>query len=124
MARRPWDVQRSGFALAIYLAGFALVCSFIVFDVLDVDGSDMPSRPTAAMTVPVPEALHDIKRASLESPAPLWADLSLACARGSRESEGMPGSAALQRLPPVLPRARRIRAALPRASLADPPASA
>jgi hypothetical protein len=124
MALRSRNILCSGFALAIYLVCTALVCSFIVFEVLDVDGSDLPSRPTQAMTVPVPEAIHDLKRASLKGATPLWADPGAVDASGFREPAAPPRSAGLERVPPALPRARHIRTTPPRASPLDPAPSA
>ena len=120
MSLRSRHILSSGFALAIYLVCTALVCSFIVFEVLDVDGSDLPSRPTQAMTVPVPEALHDLKRASLKGAAPLWADPAAMDASGSRELAGPPHPVVPYRVPPAFPQARRVRTTPPRASPLDP----
>ena len=51
--------------LAIYLASVALVCSFILFEVLDIDGSDFPVS-SASVDVRPAEAHHDdLKRAML-----------------------------------------------------------
>jgi len=51
--------------LAIYLASVALVFSFILFEVLDVDGSDF-SPPSASVEARPAEAHHDdLKRAIL-----------------------------------------------------------
>ena len=119
MASRSRDIFRSSFALAVYLVCTALVCSFILFEVLDVDGSDLPSRPTQAISVTVPEALHDIKRASLKGAAPLWADPAAVEAYGVREAAIPPRWAGLDRVPPAFPQARRIRTTPPRASPLD-----
>ncbi|HEY7676651.1 MAG TPA: hypothetical protein VIG69_06245 [Candidatus Methylomirabilis sp.] len=124
MMLRRRHISGSAFALGISLVCTALVCSVIVFEVLDVDGSARPSRSTQAMTVPVPEALHDIKHASLRGAAPLWADPAALGGDGSGELEGPPRSALLHRVPPACPRARGIRAPSPRASPLGPPPSA
>jgi len=124
MAPRSRHVFRSSFALAVYLVCTALVCSFIVFEVLDVEGSDRPSRPTEAMTVPLPEALHDIKRASLKGATLLWTDPAAADAYAFRETAAPPRWAGLDRVPPAFPQGRRIRTTPPRASpLAQPPSA-
>jgi hypothetical protein len=59
-ARPGWRVTIS---LAIYLACVALVCSFILFEVLDVDGSDF--QPPARATGFLQQADHtnDLRRA-------------------------------------------------------------
>ena len=51
--------------LAIYLASVALVCSFILFEVLDIDGSDFPPPSAAVEARPVEPHHDDLKRAIL-----------------------------------------------------------
>jgi len=119
MAPRSRHIFRSSFALAVYLVCTALVCSFILFEVLDVDGSDLPSRPSQAKTVTVPEALHDIKRASLKGATLLWTDPAAVDAYAFRETATPPRWAGLDRVPPAFPQARRIRTTPPRASPLD-----
>ena len=110
--------------LAIYVICIGLVCSFILFEVLDIDGSDFPAPPTAATPIKLAESAHEIKRTLLSGPAQFWVLLPvvivlLESARFSRvgtpvRTPSQPG-----------PRGRRgLRIALPRASLADaaPPA--
>ena len=109
--------------LATYVICIGLVCSFILFEVLDIDGSDFPAPPTSATTpIKLAEPAHEIKRALLSGPALLWMLFSILVfvLEGS-------GLRPLSTLAPVRvqsdPR-RRPRLALPRASLADPAPSA
>src|SRR5216684_1387079 len=52
--------------LATYVICIGLVCSFILFEVLDIDGSDFPAPPTSATTpIKLAEPAHEIKRALL-----------------------------------------------------------
>jgi hypothetical protein len=110
--------------LVTYVICIGLVCSFILFEVLDVDGSDFPSAPsTAATPIKLAEPPHEIKRALL-APPQFWALLPVVII--------LVESAGLMRLgTPVLapsqpgPRGRRgLRIWLPRASLADAAPSA
>src|SRR5204863_8006552 len=57
---------RSALWLAIYSLCLVFVCSFILFEVLDVDGSDFPSSATQAVAAEAPHA--DIRRLHLEHP--------------------------------------------------------
>ena len=58
--------------LAIYLASVALVCSFILFEVLDIDGSDFPPPSASVEARPVESHYDDLKRTILT--------VALACA--------------------------------------------
>jgi hypothetical protein len=110
--------------LVTYVVCIGLVCSFILFEVLDVDGSDFPTPPTTTTPIKLAEPAHEIKRALLSGPAQLWMLLSVVVlvleASGLRQVS-VPARAPVQ----PGPRGRRgPRLALPRASLADsaPPA--
>ena len=110
--------------LATYVVCIGLVCSFILFEVLDVDGSDFPTPPTTSTPIKLAEPAHEIKRALLSGPAQLWMLLSIVVlvleASGLRQL-GVPAHAPAQ----PGPRGRRgPRLALPRASLADSAPSA
>ena len=125
MARRSRSFLGSGFGLAIYVVCTALVFSFIVFEVLDVDGSDFPAKPsTAATPANLAEPRHDIRRAFLKGPAPAWMDAWALVAGRSGESVRLQQTAAVRPSPAVTPRAHRARATLPRSSLAGSPPSA
>ena|SRR2546425_2840969 len=52
------------FALGVYAACLLVICAFIVFEVLDLDGSDFP-RPTRAIwsQASSPEPPRDLRRA-------------------------------------------------------------
>jgi hypothetical protein len=64
--RRP----RSLAVLAVILC-LPLVFSFIVFEVLDVDGSDFPANPhTLGHVISFSEAEHDLRRLWPEDPRP------------------------------------------------------
>ena len=106
--------------LAIYLACLGLVCSFILFEVLDVDGSDF--MPLNTVAVKLSESHQDdLKRVvlaalavSLGICAPLTAQVIAFSARMER--------AAAPALPPFAPTSAT-RALLPRAALADAPSA-
>jgi hypothetical protein len=56
--------------LATYVVCIGLVCSFILFEVLDIDGSDFPAPPsTLATPIKLAESPHEIKRALVSDPA-------------------------------------------------------
>src|SRR5262249_28558606 len=60
--------------LAAYVVCIGLVCSFILFEVLDIDGSDFPPPPsTLATPIKLAEPAHEIKRSLLSAGAQLWA---------------------------------------------------
>src|SRR4029450_8177493 len=79
-----WDAQRVKkhrlpvkLMAAVWLAPSAvcigLVCSFILFEVLDIDGSDFPAPPsTVATPIKLAESSHEIKRALLGGPPIVW----------------------------------------------------
>lgn len=111
--------------LVSYVICLALVCSFILFEVLDVDGSDFPVAPsTAATPIKLAEPPHEIKRALLPAPPQFWALLPVLIV--------MVEAAGLTRLVTLAPVAqhasprggRRLRITLPRSSLADAASSA
>jgi len=111
--------------LATYVVCIGLVCSFILFEVLDIDGSDFPTPPSSAATpIKLAEPPHEIKRALLGAPPQFWALIPVVIFL--LESAGLRrlGSPALVPSQPG-PRGRRgLRIALPRASLADSAPSA
>jgi len=107
--------------LAIYLACLGLVCSFILFEVLDVDGSDfLPLTQTEAVR-PAESHHDDLKRVVL---AALTLSLLLGAALAA---QALDGAARLERA--AIPRVRRFaptpatRMLLPRAALADAPSA-
>ena len=57
--------RRSQIHLALYLPLVALVCSFILFEVLDIDGSDFMPRPASVEGRPAESHHDDLKRAIL-----------------------------------------------------------
>ncbi len=109
-----------------YVLSVALVLSFVLFEVLDIDGSDMPAPPTRdVMRVEPAEASHDIRRASLQGAPSSWFDWFALVADGSLErSAPVQQTLALRSFPPRSPDAQRERSILPRASLEDPAAAA
>ena len=123
--RRPLSVKLvATLWLVTYVVCIGLVCSFILFEVLDVDGSDFPTPPTTTTPIKLAEPAHEIKRALLSGPAQLWMLLSVVVlvleASGLRQIRA-PAHAPAQ----PGPRGRRgPRLALPRASLADSAPSA
>jgi hypothetical protein len=111
--------------LATYVVCIGLVCSFILFEVLDIDGSDFPAPPsTVATPIKLAESAHEIKRTLLSGTALLWSLVAMVTVL--LESARIRRPSARVRVPPQPgPRGRRgLRMALPRASLADAPASA
>ena len=126
MNTRPLPVKlMATLWLATYVICIGLVCSFILFEVLDIDGSDFPAPPTSATTpIKLAEPAHEIKRALLSGPALLWMLFSILVfvLEGSGlRLLSMPASVTVQ---PGPRRRRGPRLALPRASLADPAPSA
>jgi hypothetical protein len=111
--------------LATYVVCIGLVCSFILFEVLDIDGSDFPAPPsTVATPIKLAESAHEIKRTLLSGAALLWSLVAVVVVLLESARIRRPGSRL--RVPPQPgPRGRRgLRMALPRASLADAAASA
>ena len=111
--------------LATYLVCIGLVCSFILFEVLDIDGSDFPA-PLSNLATPIKlaEPPHEIKRAFLSGSAQFWAVLPVVIVL--LEAAGLRRRGAPARMPSQPgPRGRRgLRITLPRASLADAAPSA
>jgi len=60
--------------LATYVVCVGLVCSFILFEVLDIDGSDFPAPPLSTVATPIKlaEPAHEIKRVLLSGAPHLW----------------------------------------------------
>ncbi len=114
---RPW--------LTIYIASTALVFSFILFEVLDIDGSDFPARPTTAATpATLSEPEHDIRRALVHGPSKLWIDAVVLFAEESWHSVRSHDPAARRPSPVASPRTHGYRIVLARSSLLDVPPSA
>ena len=125
MNKRPLSVKlMATLWLVTYVICIGLVCSFILFEVLDVDGSDFPTPPTTTTPIKLAEPAHEIKRALLSGPVQLWMLLSIIVLviEGTGLCQvGVPELAVAQ----PGPRGRRgPRLALPRASLADAAPSA
>ena len=103
-----------------YVASLCLVLSFVLFEVLDIDGSD-PFR--TEVTIKLAEPSDDIRRsygelAELPSIAPPAAvDVALYCLERLHQAPSLPHSRAAQ------VRSRNSRTTLPRASLDDDRAS-
>jgi hypothetical protein len=64
--------------LTVYAACLLIICAFIVFEVLDLDGSDFP-RPTRAVWTQSnsPEPPRDLKRAQPHGLVPVALDAPL-----------------------------------------------
>lgn len=78
-------------SLAIYVVCLALVVSFILFEVLDIDGSDFPGRASASTTaVRLAEPPHDIKRAHLRGLGDGWTYSCPLVACGQDHAVGFP----------------------------------
>lgn len=106
--------------LATYVVCVGFVCSFILFEVLDIDGSDFPARPSAVATpIKLAEPAHELKRVLLSGGTYLWALVAAVVILLDR-AHGRHTGARLRVPPQPGPRGRRgLRMALPRASLAD-----
>ena len=122
------QVSRGGFpswlVLAINLVAMALVVSFLLFEVLDVDGSTFPVPSGTATAAAEPVQPNDIKRTSLHGPADIPIDLTtlpvepLGQAVQLRWTQRFPAS------PVLSPRAHGYREILPRAALPHAPPGA
>ena len=111
----------STFWRAIYIASMLLVFSYILFDVLDLDGSDFP-RPRAPVerNVVVAEVPKEIKQAYLSERTELWVDHSVLVPAMSGESVQVRPTRTLTFSPLDSARTRGYRIALPRSSPSDP----
>jgi hypothetical protein len=125
MVRRSRLGRASTVLLAVYLACVALVFSFILFEVLDIDGSDFPMAPMRTVTPPHPaETSHDIKRAHLAGHGPLAIDLVAPDAGGVNLALRVQRANGFTASVSSAPASRAYRVTLARSSLADPSASA
>src|SRR3989442_11020474 len=78
--------------LAVYLVCMAFVFSFILFEVLDIDGSDFPVAPSRTMQpINAVEPSHDIKRTHLMALVLLAVDPYPSTRRGGDLSGGGAG---------------------------------
>lgn len=108
-------------ARAIYWGFCLCMLSFILFEVLDIDGSDFPPIPGGMVArVITAEAEHDIRRALLLGQGPLHMDLPLALVQVPAEGIRRLRPARQQACPYGLARPRAFSFLLPRASLPDP----
>ncbi len=111
----------SQFAWALYLVCFAFVLSFILFEVLDIDGSDFAPRPnTTATPAGLSEASHDIRRAFLTEHVRLRVELPPNFTNAPSEVLRRLRPALQQSRPYGFSRQRAYSIILPRASLPDP----
>ena len=114
----------SWFAFLVYLVSFLLVMSFILFEVLDIDGSDFPASPgTLNHGVSLVEAEHDLRRAWLGLAPQLQATVpamqAVLLPEPPRQVGRIPARVRLL----GVPRKHNIRTVLPRASLGDLPSA-
>jgi len=117
--------RRAGSALrtVAYVASLCLVLSFVLFEVLDIDGSDVAVPFRTDVTIKLAEPSDDIRRSSRElAELPLIAppaavDVALDCLERLQEAPSLSHSRAAQ------VRSRNSRTTLPRASLDDDRAS-
>jgi hypothetical protein len=126
MVRRTRDGHASSRLRAVYLACVVLVFSFILFEVLDIDGSDFPVAPRPAVTPQHPaEAKHDIKRTQpLAGQGQPWLDMHLAFAGGVSPALRLQRPESVTATASSSPAALVYRITLARSSLADASASA
>jgi len=112
---------RSLLGLTVYSLCVVFVFSFILFEVLDVDGSDFPVVATQAIAA---EASHaDLRKLQLGGPPPDILVTPLLLRTLAAPDPSRPDDAALVSPPPQTPPRER-RWLLPRGSLADAPPSA
>ena len=115
--------RRSALRTVAYVASLCLVLWFVLFEVLDVDGSDFVVPFRTELTIKLAEPSDDIRRSYRElAELPLIAppaavDVALYCLERLQEAPSLPHSRAAQ------VRSRNSRATLPRASLDDDRAS-
>lgn len=124
MLRRSLVGRSSTVLLALYLASVTLVFSFILFEVLDIDGSDFPVAPMRAITPPHPaESSHDFKRTHLAGFGQLAIDLHPPVPDGVNLTLRVRRATSLAAAVAASPVALAFRVTLARSSL-DIPASA
>ena len=114
-------IHYSRFWRAIYIVCMLLVFSYILFDVLDLDGSDFP-RPRAPIerSVVVAEVPKEIKQTYLSEGTEFWVDHSVLVPAMSGGSVHVRLTRALKFSPLESVRTRGYRIALPRSSPPDP----
>ena len=106
--------------LATYVVCIGLVCSFILFEVLDIDGSDFPTPPsTLATPIKLADPAHEIKRSLLSAGAHLWAVVAVVIVLFEGARLHRPAARRHMPSPPGFRSRRRLRLSLPRASLSD-----
>jgi len=119
-----WDFQsshRSIFCRAVYIVCAVFVLSYILFDVLDLDGSDFPRpRVPVERNVVVAEVPKDIELAHCLGRAKLWPAHSLLDSPSSKDAAFIRVTHQAVLLPLDSVRLRGYRAALPRSSPSDP----
>src|SRR3989442_2608448 len=111
--------------LAVYLVCMAFVSSFILFEVLDIDGSDFPVAPSRTMQpINAVEPSHDIKRTHLMALVLLAVDLYPSTRGGIDCSVGAPSTPPAAPSVPGSAGVLRYRGTLARPSLPHSPPSA
>lgn len=118
------DLHHSRRWLAIYVIFVAMAFSFIFFEVLDIDGSELQARPpTAAARFNQVDPPHEIRRAFLQGPAHVWVNVSDPFVGRWGEAVRSQDTVVFRASPLGSLHARGYRMTLPRASLEGPPAS-
>lgn len=118
MARYFRRIPYSTLALAVYVVCLLLVVSFILFEVLDVDGSDFPTPTHQATTIRLVDPPHDVKRAHLQAVADGWMDCCRLFAPARDQCVGL-SVTMLAPGPPSPTPAHRFRPALARSALGE-----
>jgi hypothetical protein len=115
--------RQSTLGRVVYVICTAFIVFYILFDVLDLDGSDFPTmRAPVNRTVVMVEAPKIDQNVYLQKTTDLWVNVTLQ----SSESGYVIHLAALDAPIPLLPdaaRAHGYRVALPRSSIPDRPSS-
>ena len=119
------NCRRSLAPLIVYAICVLFVVSFILFEVLDIDGSNFRPTPVGRSTVravTAEEHVEDLKRSLLQVTALIpWTAPS---ARLELPAARLAGDVMADRCRPVVAPSLRCRIALPRASLSDTAPSA
>lgn len=119
MSFLPRSVRCGRSWLAVYAVCVVFVFSFIVFETLDVDGSDFPAS-TTKMAVKLAESPHDdLRRAWLAAPIHCAVKTMVPILDRSDDANQLERTTTRDSEPLVS--LRHYRIALPRASLSDLP---
>ena len=109
--------------MIVYVASLVFVCSFVLFEVLDIDGSDFSVPPRTELTIKLTEPSDDIHRGSPELAALPAIAPPAAAAIALHWLERLAQAACLTDSGAALVCSRDSRTTLPRASLDSRPST-